>query len=387
MKYSITIFCPDKHLMYDGRTPDTKGVGGGVTARIKLGKALAANGHQVTLICNCPRSETYQGVKYVPVDQATKIDSDILICSTSGDKLNLTPLLKLDVRARLRILWAHGIPYPGATAEINPDYVYPPSNFIRKVVLNDWKISPEKIFTAHHGISKTYFRRSYFEQLLNPRNPYRIAYAGNPLKGLNAAIGTLRLLRLRDSRYHLHVFGDERLWGAKKTSLPKESGVRYFGIMNQKQLPKMLQSCNFTLNLQALLEAFGITMVESLFAGCIVLASPVGAYAELIKNNENGFLVPGDLNSPETWAQAARVILNLSEKPAEIERIRNNATNGILDWSDVATTYEQHWDYLLGEPEARTFLESGVCPECHAQGNLHLLDGYHCVSCGNYWNT
>ncbi len=387
MKYSITLYCPDKHLTYTGRTPDSKGVGGGVTARIKLARALAAQGHQVTLICNCPRKETFEGVNYLPVDKATKIHSDILICSTSGDRLDLSPLLGLDIKTRLRILWAHGLPFPGGTNQINPDYVYPPSNFIRSIVTADWKIAPKKIFTSHHGINKSYFQRSFFEEIFKPRHPYRIAYAGNPLKGLGAAIGVLRLLRAKDARFHLHVYGDERLWGAKKTRPPREPGVRYFGMMNQKRLPRELQTCTFTLNLQAIREAFGITMVESLYAGCIVLASPVGAYAELIKDGQNGFLIPEDYNSPEAWARAANTILKLAGNPAEIEKIRGIATNGIMDWLDIAQTCEQHWDYLLGEPAAKQFLGTTTCPECDAQESLHMLDGYHCLSFGNYWGS
>jgi hypothetical protein len=41
MSYAICIHCPDTHIQNDGRTPDTIGVGGGITARIRLATHLA----------------------------------------------------------------------------------------------------------------------------------------------------------------------------------------------------------------------------------------------------------------------------------------------------------------------------------------------------------
>ena len=136
MKYQVTFYCPDRHVEYDaGRTPDQKGVGGGVTARIRLAQALARNGHDVSMICNCLRDEVHLGVHYLPLDQVREIDTDVLLLSTSGDPLSLEPLLQLKVSTKLKILLIYGIPKPKGTEKIGMDYYYPPSNFIRQVML------------------------------------------------------------------------------------------------------------------------------------------------------------------------------------------------------------------------------------------------------------
>src|SRR3972149_5119638 len=108
MMYRVTIYCPDRHTLYDGRTPREVGVGGGITARIRMAHALQRRGHRVTMVVNCPRRETFEGVEYVPLDEATRLVGDILILTTSGDRLDLTPALGLRRETSLTIVWVHG---------------------------------------------------------------------------------------------------------------------------------------------------------------------------------------------------------------------------------------------------------------------------------------
>ena len=56
VKRRVAIFCPDRHILYDGRTPDEVGVGGGITARVRMARALARRGHEVHMIVNCPQA-------------------------------------------------------------------------------------------------------------------------------------------------------------------------------------------------------------------------------------------------------------------------------------------------------------------------------------------
>ena len=65
----IAIYCPDRHFLYDGATPDRTGVGGGLTVRIRIAAALAERGHRVSVICNCARETVHRGVHYQPLDE------------------------------------------------------------------------------------------------------------------------------------------------------------------------------------------------------------------------------------------------------------------------------------------------------------------------------
>lgn len=240
MKYRITFYCPDRHIEYDaGRTPDQKGVGGGVTARIRLAQALARIGHDVSMVCNCYKDENHLGVHYLPLDQVREIDTDVLLLSTSGDALSLEPLLKLKVSTKLKVLLIYGLPKPKGIEEIGVDYFYPPSNFIRQVMLAEWgDIPQDRIFVTYFGVVKKNFERDESRKF-GPRDPYRLAYVGHPSKGRDAAIGTLKILRKADSRFHLYTFGDERLWGGKAKRIRFLPGVKDFGMINQSRRPTL----------------------------------------------------------------------------------------------------------------------------------------------------
>lgn len=128
----ITIYSPDRHFIYDGTTPDRSGVGGGLTARIRIAAALARRGHQVTVICNCPAENLYRGVRYLPLDAVRPIQCDALVMHSSGGGLDLTPILSIPVKARARVVAISGVDLPKGTEQIRPDAVYACSNFIRR---------------------------------------------------------------------------------------------------------------------------------------------------------------------------------------------------------------------------------------------------------------
>ena len=79
MPLRVVLYCPDRHLTYDGRTPDDVGVGGGVTARVRMARGLARLGHDVTQVVNCPRRETIDGVDYRPLDDPGQLQADVAV--------------------------------------------------------------------------------------------------------------------------------------------------------------------------------------------------------------------------------------------------------------------------------------------------------------------
>ena len=387
MKYNVTFYCPDRHILYDGgRLPDKKGVGGGVTVRIRMAHALASLGHSVTMICNCSRKEVDRNVLYIPLDAASVIESDILILTTSGGDLSLLPFLDLTVTTKLTILMAHGVDQPKGLHQISIDRYYAISNFIRTVMHNDWGIPSNKIFVSHHGVSRDYFQPVRTGAIANKRDPFRLAYLGHPQKGRDAAFGILKILRNRDSRYHLYLFGDERLWGERARMIWGVKGIKNFGLINQKKLARELLGCSFGIFLQSRREPFGLTIIEAMTAGCIPIASPVGAYREIIQDDKNGFLVEGDPNNPNTWESVANLISELQTKPSYIENLRSNAQNWPLDWLDVVKTWEQHWDIVLETVPPEKFTSPHACKECESP-LIEFSDGLHCSSCGTYFKN
>ena len=382
MSFRVTIYCPDKHISFYGDTPDRVGIGGGLTARIRLARALARRGHQVNMIAHTPKEQVLDRVRYLPLGTQDQIDTDVLISSSSGDKLDLSPIQKLDIRTKLHIAWVHGTPKLGGIEQLPFDYLYTPSNFIRSVVQNEWGLpSYTRLFVSYNGIEQTFFKDRFF--IKKPgRNPHHLVYMGHPNKGLQGALGVLRVLREQDMRYELHVYGGDGLYGGEDQPMQDLPGVIYHGTLGQKRLCRELHRYGFALNLQSIREAYGISMMEAMAAGCIVVASPAGAYAELIRHGYNGFLLSGDHLSQEIQTAAAKIIQDLIERPSLTALIRQQSAQSPLDSDKMAAACEDHWTWALGDHQ-ETLNIPNVCPDCGG-GYIGLADGYHCTDCGRY---
>jgi len=112
-----------------------------------------------------------------------------------------------------------------------------------------------------------------------------------------------------------------------------------------------------------------------------VVASPVGAFPELIEHGENGFLVDGDPGAPETLDRAAELIREVSENRARVEKIRKRALKTPFDWETIAQVWESHLQWLMGARDREA--DRTRCVECGSVC-LGLVDGYHCTECGYY---
>lgn len=382
----VTIYSPDRHVSYDGATTDKVGVGGGITARIRIARSLAALGHDVTVVANTPHDKVFEGVHYIPLDAAKRIDADVLVINSSGGDLDLSPLLQLDVEAMVRAVWVQGIDPPKALDDIGMDYLYAPSNFIRTLARDRWGVAQEKIYVTHNGVQRREEPRGRRTTRANAeRDLHRLIYNSHPSKGLTAAIEVVRLLRAEDPRFELHVYGGTQLWGQADRPPGDEPGVVYHGLIGQDALRDEMERAGFSMNLQARLEPFALAPAEAMAAGCIVVASPVGGYPELVRHGYNGFLVSGDHNAVETQQRAAGIIADITSRPDFAAAIRRNGIPWPLDWDTLARAWVGHCEWVLdgaSKPsETGWSVDFDQCRECGGE-LLGLADGYHCVACG-----
>lgn len=160
----IVIYCPDRHIVYDGRTPDHTGIGGGITARVRLASALARRGHAVTVVCNCRERCTSQGVRYHRLDEVRRLEADVLILNTTRGAPDLRPALGLDIPACFRMAWVGGVPEPLGIHEVPFDVLCAPSNFIRGVARDAWGIPPSRLAVFPNGVERRLFRRLWWRR-------------------------------------------------------------------------------------------------------------------------------------------------------------------------------------------------------------------------------
>lgn len=381
-KYKILFFCPDHHISYDIRTLNNEGVGGGITARVRIAHALAKRGHDVTLYINCPEENVIDGVKYRHFSHYVNEETDLFVAGTSGGGLNLSVLNNLNIHSRKQILMIHGIEMPQNVDFDRFDCLYVPSNFLRIIVNEKWQVPSQKIFVTNHGVTDDYDLSNDGKN----SDPYTLTYIGHPSKGLDTAICIFRILHRNDPRFNLHIFGGNKMWGGVDDEIPAEDGLVVHGLIGQKNLARELQKISFSLNLQSREEPFGMAVIESMRAGCIVLASPVGAYPELIYNGYNGFLISGNHSDQATREKAASTILELTQKSGYMKYIRSNAIKFPLSWHTVAETWESHWDWLFNREKMLGIMTTSTLGKYVLRNDrlLLLADGLHCIECGHY---
>jgi glycosyltransferase involved in cell wall biosynthesis len=386
----IAIYCPDRHFLYDGKTPDQAGVGGGLTVRIRMAAALARRGHRVSVVCNCPREIVHRGVLYRPLDQADRIQADVLVMHSSGGDIDLTPLLSVALDTKVRIFLLSGPGVAKSVHALNPDAIYVCSNYIRTEMLRSAAFT-RNLFVTHYGVNRWNWVRGagpgLGAGLFGPRrDPRRLIYSSHPSKGFDAAREIARRLHQRDPRFRLHYFGGTRLWGSSVTEEvpPQEPCMVYRGLINQRKLAAEYKRSTFLVQLQTRPEPFGIVVVEAMAAGCLVLASPVGAFPELIEHGENGFLLDGDPSSPDTLDRAAELIGSVCGNPRLVRQIQRRAFSTPFDWDTLAEVWECHLNWLMDRKGTHNLeADWARCLECGAT-SLVLPDGYHCTACGYF---
>jgi glycosyltransferase involved in cell wall biosynthesis len=224
-------------------------------------------------------------------------------------------------------------------------------NFADKIIvyspnlIKEWKLQnySDKIFIAHEQyINTNIFSITTF---LNNR-PLLIGYVGrlSEEKGVQNFIRALP--ELLNDRKDLSVFigGDGPLKEAIEINLNNEgltTRVDLPGWISQEDLPKYLNNLRL-LVLPSYTEGLPNIMLQAMACGTLVLATPVGAITDIIKDKETGFIMEN--NSPVCIVEN---ITRALEDPNR-EKIAMNAKNMVEKEFSFDCTVMQ-WKRILNE--------------------------------------
>lgn len=346
----ILIFSPDRHIRYDGMTPSTKGVGGGITVRVRLAAALARAGHSVVHVCHTPRRQWQEGVLYLPLESAPEVDApDVLLAQSSGGALDLAPAASIAPGARVRLAEVQGPTALRGLNAFNADGYVVPSLFLKRHLVHEWRVPAEHIDVIPNGVPSS--RR--LDRLVMGRDDHRLIYSSHPSKGLVPAVEVLARLRTHDRRYALDVFGGDELWGGTHRSLSGD-GITDHGLVGQAVLAQHLRRATFSLHLQTFAEGFGIALSEAMAAGCIPVASPVGAFPERLTSGLDSVVLPGCPTSDEVIQQAVDEILRINRAPRVRRALSRSARSAVVGWDEVASRFTSLFHrYLAARPDGR----------------------------------
>lgn len=176
-----------------------------------------------------------------------------------------------------------------------------------------------------------------------------IGYVGR----LSAEKGILNLIKayplvLEKSKTILMVCGEGNLTTQIKR-LVKTEGisdcVKIMGWISHQDLPKYLNEMKI-LVLPSFTEGLPNIMLEAMACGTPVLATPVGAIPDVIKDGETGFLLRS--NDPKHIAER---IIELLNKPELLEKVSVNAYNFVRGNFSYEKTLES-WRRIFSELES-----------------------------------
>ncbi|MBW1923275.1 MAG: glycosyltransferase family 4 protein [Deltaproteobacteria bacterium] len=138
----------------------------------------------------------------------------------------------------------------------------------------------------------------------------------------------------------------------KEESLRRTPGtIRLFGHLRKKGLDEVYTKA-IALLLPSRSEAFPYVIIEAMRAGLPIIACPTGAVSDLIKHNQNGFLVPvGD------FVALAQAIGNLLEDEGLWTKMSNNNKEFFLRYLSMPVA-EKYYEKLVTE-STTPCIESG----------------------------
>jgi glycosyltransferase involved in cell wall biosynthesis len=298
------------------------------------------------------------GVEFIPVDDVGQLSADVVILNTSGDQLDLTAAIDLQIRTASMIIWTQGVQMPQGLHELNPDYVYVPSRFIGDIAFEEWGVEARKIVVANNFYDEKV--ATAVDSELISRDPKRMVYSAHPSKGLGAAVCILERLRETDPEFVLDIFGGDALWGQSDRDLELPEGATFHGKIGQARLACEMRKATFSIQLQTRREPGALLIPEAFEAGCIIIASPVGCYPEQIQNGVNGFLIEGDPVEASVQDTAAEVIQSSSADAQKLDAIRAAGRQSAIGSLMAARSWISVWKANHNFPASGSL--SGILP-------------------------
>ncbi|MGC8797292.1 MAG: glycosyltransferase family 4 protein [candidate division WOR-3 bacterium] len=208
------------------------------------------------------------------------------------------------------------------------------------------KIWAEKFFPGNYAIIPNGVDLNRFHSeakpLLPPSSYPRLLFVGRleKRKGLEHLIRALPEVRRKFPGTNLVVIG----YGPLKEyflrlaqELNLQNAVQFIGPVSNTNLAGYYTSSQLLIAPAIGREAMGIVLIEAMACGVPVIASDTSGYNEVIKNGENGILVPpGDIKR-----LATAIITVLGSEQLRVKLIRNGLTRSKdFGWDKIAVQIE-----------------------------------------------
>jgi glycosyltransferase involved in cell wall biosynthesis/Tfp pilus assembly protein PilF len=354
---ALTIFfCQPRSIVFDSRTPRSRGLGGTESAIVYLAEALARRGHRVVVLNNCDEPGRFDGVEYTRWE------------TLPGRCLSDRPDVLVGVRfwqtigkgrfAPLQIFWtgdAFDQPFVEhladrrARAEID---LY--------MLQSVWQV---ETFRAHHHLPAAQVVQTTLGTAASTLGPpgspsvpaaraRRLAYASTPFRGLDVLLDLFPRIRAACPDATLEIFSSMQVYGVTEAEdrqqfkavyrKARQPGVTLVGSLPQLELAARLAQARVLAYPNHYAETFCIAAAEAQAAGCVVVTSARGALPETV--GDGGICVPGDPRTAAYQQGFVEACVSLLTDDARCQAMSQRAL------TQARTRYA--WPVVAGEWEA-----------------------------------
>jgi len=321
-------------------------IGGGERHLADLANALAQRGHQVFAALS-PASPVRAGLRSLP--------SENIIELPMRNSLNLASAVKLSRFVRehqIEIVHAHlARDYPLAALATGRSqarlvltrHVLFPLNRIHKLTLRRTSrviavsqavaeslyassiFAPEKLVTIHNGIDINKFARAGKDS--TPDRKLRVGMVGHiaPIKGQEDFVRAAAIVQAARDDVEFIIAGEDKSHSRENrvalekliSDLKMDQTVKLIGWVDD--VANLLSTLDLFVS-PASSEPFGLSIVEAMAAGVLVIANASEGAREIIEDRQTGRLVPvGDIEAMAT------AIVDLLDDRTERKRLADNA--------------------------------------------------------------
>ncbi|MBM2821689.1 MAG: hypothetical protein HW413_435 [Thermoleophilia bacterium] len=210
-------------------------------------------------------------------------------------------------------------------------HVFCPSAYLRDIALA-WGLDPKRVSVLPNPAPPIPPLPARDELRRELRLDGRVlAFAGRlgPQKALGIALEAVAAV----PRVTLIVAGDgpdRAALEARTTELGLEGRSRFLGSVSREQVLRLFGAADASV-LSSAWENFPHTVVEALAVGCPVIATAVGGVPEVVRDGENGLLVP-----PNDVAALAAAIRRFFEDDELRRRLGENAPASVASYTEDA---------------------------------------------------
>lgn len=339
----------DDGIEFDGRTLESKPLGGVESSVIFMMEELAKRDHEVIVRNMCKAPMVHKGVDWAPLHQGGEYsnipeEADLFIANRGHRVLNLMP------KARRVAFWTH-----------NPAQYMLKWRYLWRL----WKVRPTIVFIGEYHATTLpswvpdggrkvipYGMPDIFRtaEPVSENPPKRAVFTSNPLRSLDWLLDIWESMIFPNAKdAELHVFSGAATYGAAgdakavemkkvldRAESLKDKGVVLRGPVPKQQLIEELRQARMMLYRGDLNETYCLAVGEAQALGVPAVVQDLGSMYERVRHGETGFVAKSD----KSFAEGAISLFNDEEmwqrfRKTALDKQRN------FGWPEAAAEFER----------------------------------------------